>query len=268
MNPIQKAIDTIKFHIPPQILQTFFVRRNIFDRHQNVNIDEHIISLVLRPRVLMDCSLVGGAEINVDMKGIVGDMVDNITVVFRIPKERTQGRSIMSVLSLSYIDANSLMNWGPIAPGCGVTLPGTAHQALLNSVTPPPITATAETRLIGDNVIEVRDGLRHTSYGTMRCVIANDENMSHLQPRSYLDFAKLCLLAVKAYIYNQYIIELDMGELHGGANIGVFKNVIEGYADANELYEEFLKTKFTKIQKMNDREAISRHVRSMIGGYR
>ena len=223
MNPIQKAIDNVKFKIPPQIMNTFFIRNNLIDRGQSINIDENILALVIRPRVLVDCNIVGGAEVNVDLKGIEQVVVDQVTTVFRIPKEKTQGRSIMSVMSISYIDANSAVNWGTGTPTCSVSAVGTAHQALLSSVTPPPMTATATCRLIGDNVVEVRDITRLMGYGSMRCVIANDENMSHLQPRSYFDFAKLVEYAVKAYIYNNYIIEMDVGELHGGQNIGTFK---------------------------------------------
>lgn len=268
MNPIQKAIDNVKFKIPPQIMRTFFVSSNLVNRAQNINIDDNILSLVIRPRVLVDCNIVGGVEVNVDMRGIQGEIIDQLTTVYRIPKDRTQGRSIMSTLSLSYVDANSTVNWGGNLPVCGVSVVGTAHQALLNSVSPPPVTATASVRLLGDNVVEVRDATRLMGYGSLRCVIANDENMSHLQPRSYHDFAKLVEYAVKAYIYNNYVVEMDMGQLHGGQNLGTFKEVVDSFADANELYDTFLKEKFTKIQMMNDREAMVRHTKSLIGGYR
>lgn len=268
MNPIQKAIDNVKFKIPPQIMRTFFVSSNLVNRAQNINIDDNILSLVIRPRVLVDCNIVGGAEVNVDMNGLAGEIVDQITTVIRVPKDRTQGRSIMSVMSLSYVNANSGINWGTNLPLCGVSAVGTAHQALLGSVTPPPITATTNVRIIGDNVVEIKDAMRFTGSGSLRCVVANDENMSHLQPRSYHDFAKLVEYAVKAYIYNNYVVEMDMGQLHGGQNLGTFKEIVDSYSDANELYDTFLKEKFTKIQMMNDKEAMSRHTKSLIGGYR
>lgn len=268
MNPIQKAIDNVKFKIPPQIMRTFFVSSNLVNRAQNINIDDNILSLVIRPRVLVDCNIVGGVEINVDMIGIQSDIIDQLTTVYRIPKERTQGRSIMSVLSLSYVNANATINWGSSSPMSNVSAVGSVHQALLSSVTPAPVTATTAVRLIGDNVVEVRDSLRYTGTGSLRCVIANDENMSHLQPRSYHDFAKLAEYAVKAYIYNNYVVEMDMGQLHGGQNLGTFKEIVDSYSDANELYDTFLKEKFTKIQMMNDREAMTRHTKSLISGYR
>lgn len=268
MNPIQKALDLIKFEIPPQILRTFFVSSNLINRHQNVNIDENILAQVIRPRVLVDCSLVGGAEININMNGLASDIVDPLTTVYRIPKERTQGRSIMSVLSIAYVDANSLVNWGNTIPTCDVSALGTAAGALLSSQTPPAVAGTARVRIIGDNVIEVRDAQRMATYGSCRAIVANDENMSHLQPRSYYDFAELCLHAVKGYIYNEYIVDIDMGQLHAGQNIGRFKDEIEKYADSNENYRVFLHERFTKVQVLNDTETTNRFIKALVGGYR
>lgn len=265
MNPIQKAIDNIKFKIPPQILQTVFINRFYHDRLQSVNIDENILTRVIRPRVLVDCNIVGGTQMLIDLAGLELITVDRFTQVVRIPKDRTQGRSIMSVLAVNYNHANASMLSGN-SPSCGVNIITQQATALLNSVVPPKVVGTANCRLIGENVIEIRDTNRIAGYGSVRCVIANDENMSHLQPRSYFDFARLVEYAVKAYIYNEYTIEMDMGELSGGQQLGKFKDIIEGYSDANELYDTFLKEKFAKIQMMNDRESITRHIRSLVGG--
>jgi hypothetical protein len=92
--------------------------------------------------------------------------------------------------------------------------------------------------------------------------------MSHIQPRSYKAFCKLVEYAVKAFIYNEYIIEVDMGELRGGHNLGKFKDIIEGYSDAEELYSTYLTEKWQKIAFQNDRESLTRFLKLTVGGPR
>lgn len=268
MNPIQKALDLIKFEIPPQILRAFLVNKTLINRHQNVNIDENIMSRVIRPRCLVDCSLVGGAEINIELHGLQAIIVDPVTTVYHIPKERTQGRSITRPMSISYVPANTLATMGNQIPTCGVTAIGTAASALLDSQKPPPLSGTARVRLVGENVIEVIDTMRLASYGSLRAIIANDDNMSHLQPASYYDFALLCLHAVKAYIYNENTIEIDIGQIHSGAALGKIRDIVDSYADAGENYQTFLETRFTKVQVLNDATSTYRIIKGLVGGYR
>jgi hypothetical protein len=92
--------------------------------------------------------------------------------------------------------------------------------------------------------------------------------MSHIQMRSYRPFCRLVELAVKAYIYNDQVIEVDIGKIRGGQEIGKFKEIVEEYKDAEEQYQEFLATTWQKVAYMNDNETFNRFVRSLIGGYR
>ena len=103
MNPISKAVSEIKFRIPREILNEIFTERQYTMRFKPVTVDEQIISKVLRARVLVDCDLVGGTEAMISLDGLQYDMTDRYMAVYRIPKDRTQGRTITSVQSLSYL---------------------------------------------------------------------------------------------------------------------------------------------------------------------
>lgn len=267
MNALRKALDDIKFVVPRPILETVFVKRHSNYRVAAPSLDEQILNSVVRPRVYIDTNLVGGAEILVPLTGLSGEEVNTTDMVYRIPKNLTQNRSIMSVLNVTYVDAQSMAAAGQFA-SCGVTVEQTAAAALLDAVSPLPMISTGRVTIIGENVILIRDSIRIPSNSYLRCVVAHDEAMSHIQPRSYKAFCKLVEYAVKAFIYNEYIIEVDMGELRGGHNLGKFKDIIEEYSDANELYETYLTEKWAKISFQNDRESLNRWVKLAIGGPR
>ncbi|EBS5693250.1 hypothetical protein DU056_24275, partial [Salmonella enterica subsp. enterica serovar Enteritidis] len=44
----------------------------------------------------------------------------------------------------------------------------------------------------------------------------------------------------KQVIYNKMIFDMDSGHLENGMEFGAFKNVIEGYSDAGEMFNDNL----------------------------
>src|SRR5262249_50995141 len=123
-------------------------------------------------------------------------------------------------------------------------------------------------QLIGENTIMIKDTTLLPSWTFLRCILAADETMSHLQLRTYPKFAKLVEHAVKAYIYNQLIVNVDIAELYGGHALGIFKEIVGEYKDENELYETYLREKWQKISLMNDQESFGRLIRTVVGGQR
>lgn len=278
MMAVSKALEEIKFRIPKPILDAVFIQRTQQWRQTPVSIDEHILTTVVRPRVLVDCNLIGGTEAMISLQGLPADQINSdgtaignayaFTTVYRIPKAATQGRSIISVLNVTFSSGQSYSSSYAGMANQGGNAMLQAGSAVMDAMSPIPVTSTAKVQLIGENVVMVKDNVIMPANAFLRCVLANDENMSHLQLKSYRDFSNLVTLAVKAYIYNEYIIQMDLGELHGGQVLGRFKEVIDGYADAEELYQEYLTSKWQKIALMNDSESFTRLLRLMIGGNR
>lgn len=277
MDVIQKAVDTLKFTIPRPILETVFIKRgagigswrdDIYGyRRENANIDQLIIDTVIRPRVCVDCNLVGGTEAFIPLAGLPVERANDYTSVYRIPKDKTQGRSILTALSISFTDPSRISSYG-VATSTNNNAVMRAGQAVMDAMGTIPAVSTAHVQLIGENVVMVRDVIVLPANVYLRCVLANDENLTHIQPRSYRHFAKLVEHAVKAYIYNEYVIQMDLGELHGGQTLGRFKEIIDTYSDANELYETYLNETWQKVALMNDRESWTRNIRMRIGAYR
>lgn len=225
------------------------------------------MSLVVRPRVMVDCNLVGGTEAFIPLDGIPVERTNDYTSVYRIPKTATQGRSITSVLNITFSDPTKASSYG-VAAGQQNTTMLQLGSGVMDAMGSIPVTSTARVQLIGENVVMVRDTVVLPANIYLRCILANDENMSHLQLRSYRDFAKLVVFAVKAYIYNQATIELDMGQLFAGQQIGRFKEIIDSYADAEENYATYLTEKWQKISLMNDQESWNRMLKTIISGNR
>jgi len=269
MMAVSYALDKVKFRINKRVLEAVFIKRHQtgWRNPQPLSLDEQILREVIRPRVFVDCNLVGGTEAIIDLNGLIADRTNDYTSVYRIPKEHTQGRSIQSVLNITFSDPTKASSYG-VAAGQQSTTMLQAASSVMDAMGSIPVTSTARVSLVGENVVMVRDTVVLPANIYLRCILENDENLSHLQMKSYPDFANLVSYAVKAYVYNEYAIEMDMGELHGGQSLGRFKDIIEGFADAEELYETELREKWQKISLMNDVESYTRLLRTIIGGPR
>lgn len=264
---ISKLLDEVKFKIPKPILEAVFQPKDFRWRNTPPSLDEQIMALVIRPRVLVDCNLIGGTEVFIPLAGLPVERTDDYTSIYRIPKTVTQGRSINSVLNITFSDPTKASSYGTAA-GQQNTSMMQAGSAVMNAMGNFPVTSTARVQLIGENVVMVRDTVLLPANIYIRCILANDENMSHLQLRSYRDFANLGVLAVKSYIYNTYVIPMDMGELYGGQALGRFKEIVDTYADSEELYDTYIREKFQKISFMNDSQTMQRYLKLLVGGSR
>lgn len=266
-NAITRAIDTVKFKIPPRILNAVFIDPHQRWRSGPKNVDEGILNSVIRPRVLVDCDLVGGTEALLPMEGVPMERYNDYTSVYRFPKTMTQGRSITSVKNVTFADPTSVSSYG-IAANCQNTTLLQAGQAVMDAHAQLPVTSTHRVQLIGENTVMVRDTVILPPNVYLRCVLSNDEQMSHIQLRSIPTFCELVVFAVKSYIYNTYRIEMGMGELFAGQELGIIKEIVDEYRDAEEMYETFLREQWTKTAMMNDNETFSRFIRGLVGGYR
>lgn len=270
MNPVSKAIADVKRSIPKEILHRTFLRpENGLFATATQSIDEAIRINVIYGRVLEDTNLVGGAEIRVELSGMPYEQPNNLQRIYRIPKDRTGGRTIMSALNVTFGSSVYMASSAGMATqGCGSNSLTDLAQAVMNSALNIPDIAEASVQLIGENVVLVEMGNYHPYYMYLRCVVSHDPNLTHLQLRSYIDFSQLVLLATKAHIYNVLAVPMGDGQLQGGQTLGIIKDIVDEYRDANELYLEFLRTKWTKIMFMNDNEKMNRFVRSQISHQR
>ena len=270
MNALTRAVATVRRKIPLEILRYAFTPHHQQWNNTPNSLDHQILQDVIRSRVLVDCNLLGGQEDYIRLSGLPYERTSELMSVVHVPKERTNGRSITQVLHLTYHDYTSNLNTNPMMSfkPCSVTPLTVAAGALANSLDMPGMTGTSLLELIAENTVLVKDPAISPQNGVLRCILSNDEELNNISIRSFVAFCEMATLAVKSHIYNTAIVQLDEGAARFGRNIGAFRQVIEGYADAEQMYIEFLTDRWQKIAFMNDRESSTRFIRAQLGGYR
>jgi len=269
MNAIQKALKDIRSNIPKEILERTFLTQNMSafgGRHnfQPLSLDQRIREAVIDGTVLPDCHLVGGTEVTVPLASVRPEYVNSYNLVYRVPKHLTQQRSIVRVLHITFGD-------GGVAGSMNMGLQGRSEllskaQGVLNSRSSIPVVSTANIELIGENTVLVRDNITMPGNPYLRCVVENDAELSGFLPAAILVFGKLCVLACKSYIYNNINISIDQAQLSGGMALGRFREVVDGYSDAQEQYETMFDERWRKIALMADPEQHKRHLKMITGG--
>ena len=266
-DPITAALNELRFTIPLPILKKVFIQRTARWRTKHESINERIMEEVIRPRVFQDTNIAYGQTVFIDLSLCPSEAVQQYATVYRIPKELTQGRAILSALQVSYgipgigTVAGGWSNYSTSAISSGANALARSHEQM-------PITSTANVQLIAENTILVRDSLRMGGVLYLRCVLEQDERMSHLHYKNIPVLKQLVTYAVKSYIYNTYLIEMDMAELAGGQELGRFADIVESYSDAEELYQETLRERYARAAVSTDHVTMQRYIKSMVGGFR
>jgi len=263
MMVINKAIRDVTNRIPKEILNIAFMSRSS-TVNINTTLEEQIKRLVITPIVLADANIVRGMTLTIPVNmckqtGIHYNSTANYLVI-EVPYELTEGKEIMSPLSLMYTfgKMNGITSYNTSG---GLAL---AEKALDGIDTNVGGISTTNLELIGPNSILVHENISTAINGQLRISVENDNNLRNIKPRSALAFSKLVLLAVKAYIYNELVISVDKGFIYGGHDLNKISDTIDKWEDAWDEYDEYLRETWSKVSFMNDSVAFNRHIKSMI----
>ena len=272
MSAIDKAIEEVRFAIPYEILKEAFKVDAVYTSNRTTTIrtsmESRIREEVIDRKVLVDCNLVGGTEVLVPLGGLSQKTVDASRFVVNVPLDRTDGQHISSVLSVMEAP------FGYADGQLGCFSASNSHDRLSNNMF-DAVTGNSGNhsiegrgRVIGPNSIFLT--VPAGTYGELllRCRVNSDSNMSTLPPTAWLDFSKLVILGVKAYIYRELAIRMDEGQLSGGLNLGKFKEIVDEYSDAHVMYNEFLEEKWIRIAAINDEVRHGRAILHQFGRFR
>lgn len=273
MQCIENALLEVYAQIPPQVLQLAFIDKHRKMRGVPLSLDAIITDTIINKRVSKDVNFVGGQEVVIPLFQLKPERPDPYSYLYRIPKDLTNGRSITSCLSVIYYMAN---NWAMYSNGTSVSGnnynvknqgAGVLHQqakALIDVNGPIPVISTANTIVLGENVILINDYSGLVVTGGARCLVGYDPQFSTIVDGAKNRFAELVVLATKAWIYNNVIVPIDVNELVAGSELGVVKTIIERYEDAEEKYQELRKT-WRKVATLSDPVRKQRYIRRLIG---
>lgn len=278
MNPISYSIDRlVKFGIPKPILNMTFISRYAKDYYTLDTLESKIREEVISGRIVVDCNLVHGTEMTVPLSKCERIEGNYYTSTWRIPKTLTQGKRITSVTELtaasgSVVTTDATMNGSSAGlynssmasfSTYGSVL-GAARQ-MQRSATPIMSVSNALIYLVGDNTVLIKDSVLTPATMVLRVLVENDENFNHIQPAWYPTFYELVATAVKSYIYNNLVIEQDNVFISSGGELNRFKEIVDSYSDAEEIYAEKLE-EWYKCANLNDPESSRRHYQMATGG--
>jgi len=265
-NPISYALKQVQYEIPRDILSKIFISLDNINPRVPVSLDSRIREKVIEARVLSDINLWGGKEVVIPLEAMPYEMIDRFNYVYQIPKKMTGGATITRAISVGYgegaIQANAML--GSAIYGGSQAMDAAA--GVLSSQAGIPMVSTAYCHVVGDNTIHVFDSTALPGRVFLRCWVTHDDQLSHLLPTSFMAFSELVVYAVKAHIYVNAQVLMDRGFIVSGGELGRFKDIVDGYSDANENYKTFLMDKWRKISILNDQVASSRHVKILTGG--
>lgn len=266
MDPVTKALSDIKNNIPRGILETVFRAEYGRGGRAMNSLDQNILIKVINSRVVVDCSLMGGDEVHLPLTNAVIEEVDAQTIILRYPKSATNDRSILTVLGVEFSNPQSTA-W--LSPMVGVQQgPHTLQlsKMMVDVHAPVPTTFTSRVTLIAENTIALTGFTAPPANFVLRCILEYNARMSSMNPRYFHHFSTLAVFATKAYIFNNYELEMAEAQLSGGRELGKFNDIVSRYEDANQSYEDYLKEKWQKISFMNDQPSYHQLWRMMTRG--
>jgi len=268
MNCITYALGKLRYAIPRQILEKAFTPYVPYQGMTPQSIDNQIETLVIKPLDLKDCQITQALQAFVDLSNLEFISDSPYEKVIHIPKDRTNGRSILSPISVSHVTSmgTQFATGGlPSYFGGQPSAMNIAMSNLLASQAAVPNMSSSSVRLVGENVISIAfNGTWGLGMG-LYCWLEGDTNLTHILPASYRSFARLVELAVKAHIYNQEIILMDEAFIKGGSDLGRMTQIVEGWSDAYEQYNDYLKDVWAKTAFLNDPTSRKRLVNSLVG---
>lgn len=264
MNAINYALSTLEQVIPKEVLRLAFLSNIQHLTTVPVSITSRIKELVITNRVMKDINIIGGTHITVPLNGLHQELLPDNAIIVRIPKSLTQGRSILTAHSVSFgASATGGLVSNPLSQGGDMV---NVQQQMLNGIQSIPYVSEAQVTLLAENVVMIQGANSISGFLYLRCEVENDSNLNNIKRRSFLAFSELVQHATKSYIYTTCVVPMDIGYIQGGATMGKISEIIDSYSDSEDDYKEYLKTRWAKVNKLNDAETVEQLVRITAGG--
>lgn len=268
MNIIEFAINEVQHVIPKEVLDFAFLEihhNGIFSPINNIK--TQIRNKVIYDRVLPTLNIKGGEEIIINLSDVPMEIADRGSAyIWKVPKTMTKGRSIRSVLNITFSDTINNIAGNAITNQMYSSNEAVLEARIINGSGVPYLSSTADVFIIADNVLYSNLPLNTSSYTLLRCVMDFDLQLSGINHRFAKLFSKYIVLAVKEFIYKDTIVRMDQGVLHMGKELGKIKDIIEGYDGAEEEFEEMTDNVIGKALILADPLRRQRRYQIGVGG--
>lgn len=245
---LERAYKDIYSEIPMPVLQAAFEPSKY-----DVSLDERIKQEVILKRVRDDASINGGKVKSlildqrwvkfVDTPSAYASCPTGAYSAYHIPEHERDHRDIVTVTKVEYPNSIVMGNGGGFMANHflgGRTLSNVAMSALRsNTYSHAIIYPTAIVK--AGNIIKLDPPQFSFIPYKLTVRLRYDEEFVNMDVSSIDFFAKSVTNAVKAYIYQKLIFQIETNTVYRGMEIGIMRDIVNTYADANEKYIESLK---------------------------
>lgn len=245
-NAMELALIRINSTIPAEILQHAFRVRDPWER--NLPLEQVVIKRVIHYRVLKDINVFGGKATEIVLQPEYLEKIEMTNddavsrtgpfSLYRIPPAARENAPIVEVHALNY--SGNYSSFMPNQVWRGASSAPAAAEAVLDSHTFASSPPKPQVQLLSGDLVKLTPSQHATVPWVMYCRIAYDPEFTNLNTTAMETFSKVCEHAVKAYIYNKLVIEINRAFLEHGVDLGVFKEIIDRYADSEERYNELI----------------------------
>lgn len=243
MNVIDYCLRRIRRKIPEPILRLAFIPDNLRRLGIASGLDDQIMNEVMSEHVIPEITKFGEFA-EVDLQGLPyeNDTEDYYSRIYHIDEFKTGGREIIG----AYLAVTPVAGQAYTLPPAGSYLDGAttgilaSTQQVVDSQSALPRISSPEVRVLGPNTVKIKDPGMFVYATKLMAKLALSDELNEIKPDFYPRVAELAVFAVKGYIYNKLIFDMDAGKLENGMEFGAFKNVIEGYSDANDSFDDML----------------------------
>lgn len=247
VDPVRQALIRIYHTIPKPILEAAF--RNIAEDDTS-SLDSLIIDKVFVARMRDDLSVRCGKVFRLLLEhswchyasspspyalGLSGTFS-----VYHIPPEAREHRDIAAVMEVRFpYNLGQQTNFYSDCSTKGNTLSSLACAAL-SSQTFSNALVVPRANLRAGNVIKLEPPQFNFVPWQVKVRLKYDDSFTNLEVSETGQFPKLAEYAVKAYIYNTLIMEIETNTVVRGLELGIVREIVSSYTDAGEKYDEQL----------------------------
>lgn len=243
MNVFDSCLRRIRREIPEPILKAAFAPPGVQLFRSASSIDEEIRKKVFLDFVLPEISRMGQYE-ELDLGGLMyqNDTQDYYSRVYHIDESKTGGREIVA----AHIAVTPVAGQAYTLPPAGSYLNGTttgtlaSTQQVVDSQSAMPRIASPEIRVLGPNVIRIKDPGMFVYATKIMVKFSLSEDLNEIKPAFYGIIADIMLYATRQYIYNKLMFDMDFGMLDNGMEFGAYKSFIEKWEDAGDMFNDTL----------------------------
>lgn len=263
MNAIEHALNRLKFSdIPQRILDDAFLSRGDRYSRRPVSVDTRIRKLIIDEMIKPDLESIGGVMREIELAGLPYEKLEDYSRIYQIPRSMTLGREIVQVLRVSL---NVTSNYAERVPGQStsaftVSPVERSIQSVISSHRPVPNITNAVVEPLGNNVFKINDYQNFSVDITLECLIGFSDDLIEIRKPYYQDFAALVNMAVKAYIYRELSLDIDRAKLEGGRELGRYREFVDQWADAYQMYQQLIDEKWGVILTLNDHNRKTKHI--------